>query len=412
MPERLVIPEHPSGGCAVGSRVASSIRDAAFSGLNTSRSQPSMIYKPMSNIHSSTTHSTMVTQKALALTSKGGPYTLIRHAIPTPGPADILVKMQGAGLNPAEWKFQAGVFDDTAFMNGYPAFIGTDGAGTVVDVGSDVTNVRKGDRVLFQGWITAERTTFQEYALVEATLAAKIPETLTIVEAAAIPMGLITAALGLGQAFPASASSRGGAGLKPMWEDGAEGHYSGKPILILGGASTVGQFTIQIAKHLGFSPIIVTSSLKHSEYLKSMGATHIIDRYAETASAVEKLKRELDIAIEVVYDTVHVPVSQAAVDLMAPNGTLVSVFPPPSELQFKDGRRATSPIGSSLLYKDLGKQMFARLEYLLENGIIKPVAVEKLAGGLAGIAEGLGRLQRNEVGGKKLVVDPTETPEF
>ncbi|KAJ7708821.1 chaperonin 10-like protein [Mycena rosella] len=352
------------------------------------------------------------TQKALAITSKGGPFTLIRHAIPTPGPGDVLVKMQGVGLNPAEWKFQVGLFDDTEFINSYPAFLGTEGAGIVVEVGSDVSTINKGDRVLFQGWITAERTTFQEYALVEAELVARIPETLTTLQAAAIPMGLTTAALGLGHTFPASVTGRGGAGLKPIWEDGAKGYYSGRAILIFGGASMVGQFTIQIAKYLGFSPIIVTSSLKHTDGLVSMGATHVIDRYTTVVPAVEKLKRELNVQIEVVYDAVHVPVTQAEVDLMAPNGTLVGVFPAPDELQFRDGRRATSPIGSFLLYKDLGKEMFARIQDFLQKGIIKPVSVEKLDRGLAGIAEGLGRLQRNEVSGKKLVVDPTETPDF
>ncbi|KAJ7708815.1 chaperonin 10-like protein [Mycena rosella] len=350
-------------------------------------------------------------QKALAITYKGGPFTLIRHAIPTPGAGELLVRVEGVGLNPAEWKVQTGVFD---LPMTYPALLGTDGAGTVVGIGEGVTTFREGDRILFQGWFDAKTSSFQEYALVDANLTAKIPETMSSLEASAIPLALATAALGLGQEFPDVVSQRGGAGLKPFWEEGAEGYYTGKPILILGGASMVGQYTIQIAKYMGFSPIIVTSSLKHTAYLKSMGATHIIDRYVEAAPAVEKLKRELKIELEVVYDAVHAPITQAEVDLVSPNGTLVSIWelPKDGELQFKDGRRATANFGSVQMYKDLGKQMYARMEHFLEQGIIKPPRVEKLAGGLGGVAEGSARLQRNEVSGVKLVVDPVETPDF
>ncbi|KAJ7083486.1 chaperonin 10-like protein [Mycena epipterygia] len=349
-------------------------------------------------------------QNVLAVTSKGGPFTVIRHAIPTPGPGQLLVKVQGAGLNPAEWKLQTGIFDPAMLIDGYPAFFGTEGAGTVVDA-SKATKFSNGDRLLHSGSFNAKMNSFQEYTLVDESLTARIPGSMSCLEAASIPLALATAALGLGQKFPAVVSRRGGAGLKPFWEAGAEGYYSGKPIVILGGASAVGQYTIQIAKYLGFSPIIVTSSLKHTAYLQSLGATHVIDRYAETGPAVEELKRALGLEIEFVYDAVHAPISQAEIDLLSPNGTLVSIWelPKDGELQLNEGRRATANFGSVQMDPDLGKAMYARMEYFLREGIIKPVRIEKIAGGLDGIVEGLGRLQRNEVSGKKLVVDPTES---
>ncbi|KAJ6603265.1 chaperonin 10-like protein [Mycena vulgaris] len=355
-------------------------------------------------------------QKALAITYQGGPFTLIRHAIPTPGPGELLVRVEGVGLNPVEWKLQTAVFDATTLIRGgYPALIGTDGAGTVVDAGEGITKFEKGDRVLFQGFFDARLSSFQEYAVVDANLTAKIPETVSSLEASSIPLGLVTPAFGLGLPFPSVTDQYGGgAGLKPFWEDGAEGYYSGKPIVILGGASTVGQYTIQIAKYMGFSPIIVTSSLKHATRLEAMGATHVLDRYAETTPAVERLKRELGLEIELVYDAVHAPITQAEVDLLSPHGTLVSIWmiPKGGQLVFKDGRRATFCHANVHMHKEQGKEMYARMEYFLERGIIKPGRVEKLRGGLGGVVEGLGRLQRNEVSGVKLVVDPTETPDF
>ncbi|KAJ7614671.1 chaperonin 10-like protein [Mycena polygramma] len=326
-------------------------------------------------------------QRSLAIPYKGGPFTIIRRAIPTPGPGDLLVRMEGTGLNPAEWKTDGCVRLGHSYRWG---FVGQDGAGTVVDVGQGVTNSwlhsasNKGDRSV-SGWFTAERNTFQDYALIDANLTATLPENVSSLEAASIPLALATAALGLGQEFPANT--------------------------VLGGGSMVGQFVIQIAKFMGFSSIVMTSSLKHSGYLESLGATHVIDRYAETAQAVEKLKVDLGIDIGVVYDAVHTPITQTELDLLSPNGTLVSIWelPQGGELLFKDGRRAVASYGSVQMHKGLGKQLYARMSYFLQEGIITPARVNKLSGGLAGITDGLGRLQRNEVSGIKLVVDPRET---
>ena len=66
----------------------------------------------------------------------------------------------------------------------------------------------------------------------------QIPDSLSFDEAATIPLGLATAATGL---FNESAKSSS-VGLYPPWEDGGRGKYAGQPILILGGASSVGQY--------------------------------------------------------------------------------------------------------------------------------------------------------------------------
>ncbi|KAJ6474689.1 chaperonin 10-like protein [Mycena vitilis] len=317
-------------------------------------------------------------QNSLAIPYKRGPFTIIRRAIPTPGPGDLLVRLEGTGLNRRSGKHRRGFTQ---------RFVGQDVAGTVVDVGQGVVKFKKGDRV--EGWFTAERNTFQEYALVESNWTATV--SLQTAMESKLPENV------------SSLEARGGAGLKPFWEDGAKGYYSGNAILVLGGGSMVGQFVIQIAKFLAFSSIVVTSSLKHSAYLESLGATHAIDRYAETGQTVEKLKLALGMDIGVVYDPVQTPITQAELDLLSPNGTLVSIWELPDseegELVFKDGRRAVASYRS----------LYARMGYFLQEGIIKPARVEKLSGGLAGITDGLGRLQRNEVSGIKLVVDPRET---
>ncbi|KAJ7173694.1 chaperonin 10-like protein [Mycena filopes] len=343
----------------------------------------------------------MVAHVALAVKHKGGPWELIHHAVWTPGPGELLVRVEGVGLNQSDWKLQTGLVDPSAFVKTpYPLFLGTDGAGTVVGLGEG------GDRS--SGWLTAERTSHQEYAVVEAALTAKIPQTMTALEAASIPACISTAAVIFW------GTNVQGAGLKPFWEDDAEGYYAGKPkpILIIGASSITGLFALQIAKYLGLGPIIVTSSLKHTEYLKSMGADHVIDRHADITPAVDELKRELKIEIEVIFDAVHVPVTQTEVDLLAPNGILMSIWIVLPTLVFNDGRRGVPMTVGVGVDKELKKRMYARIETLLERGMLKAARIEKISGGLGGIAEGLGKMERNEVSGVKLTVDPTETVDF
>ncbi|KAF9266871.1 GroES-like protein [Marasmius fiardii PR-910] len=188
-------------------------------------------------------------QKAIAVLKSKGEYTLITSSVPKPRSGEVLVKLEGAALNHLEWKLPHAPYEIVP----YPLHSGTDGAGTVVSVGEGVSKLNEGDRILFQGWFDAERSTFQEYAVVNQYLCAKIPKTLDFLHASSIPLALITSAFGLclpNQASPSptfaaknfKSPPRGGAGLRRFWEHGAKESYSNEPIVILGGSSSVGQF--------------------------------------------------------------------------------------------------------------------------------------------------------------------------
>ncbi|KAJ8072143.1 hypothetical protein PM082_015701 [Marasmius tenuissimus] len=265
-------------------------------------------------------------------------YTLITKPIPAPGPTEVLVKLEGSALQPLEWRIPviAPLFNSLKF----PASAGVDGAGVVESVGSEVKRLKKGDRVLFQGWLEYDYTTFQQYALAPEIFVAKLPSSLSTLEASSIPSAVVTAAAGfshpesaipspteVGQHLKSFFDGRGGAGVKPFWEDGAEGVKAGEPILILGGSSSVGQLVIQIAKHLGYSPIITTSSLKHTDHLKSLGATHVLDRSTPDVSLVSDIQAiTQNKPIELVYDAVGA-ITQAQIDLLAPGGAFVLADP-------------------------------------------------------------------------------------
>ena len=84
------------------------------------------------------------TQKALVVDQEHTPWKLRTDwPVPTPGPNEVLVKVVSAGLNPCDWKVQKiGV----PFIK-YPFLGGMDGAGIVEQVGAEVTNLVKGDKM-------------------------------------------------------------------------------------------------------------------------------------------------------------------------------------------------------------------------------------------------------------------------
>ncbi|KAL0953196.1 hypothetical protein HGRIS_004451 [Hohenbuehelia grisea] len=343
------------------------------------------------------------TQRALVLPGPGEWYKLIQRSVPQPGHGEVLIKLEATGLNPAEWKY-AGLLDlegltrSWGLTKAYPAYMGQDGAGVVVDVGDGVTSVKKGDRVAFQGWFEENYTAYQQYTLAHADLIAKIPSSMTFPEAASLPLALATAAIGL--SVPYSPPSNGGLGLKGIWEDDAQGYYDGQPILIYGGSSSVGQFACEIS---GFSTIITTSSVKHTEFLDELGATHVVDRHADVSAEIKKIHGKT--GFKYIYDAVHGPISQTEVDFLAPGGILLSVLGLPKDLKLTEGRKVVAVWGSVHLY--------AKLPQFLEKGIIKasPNRVEKVSDGLAGVSAALKRLEAGQVSGHKLVINPSEIPD-
>jgi len=347
-------------------------------------------------------------QKALVLPEKQGNWIVGTSEVPIPGPGQLLVKIEVAALNPADWKIQVRGY----FIDNYPAIVGSDAAGTVVQVGEGVQGFVPGDKVFFEGsWVNAEAT-FQEYALANADVTAKIPGNISVEEAATIPLGLATAALGLFDQY-----SPGSAQLFPPWEDGGRGRYAGKPIVIFGGATSSGQFAIQLAKLSGFSPIIATASPHNTDLLKGLGATHVLDRYlpAETLVA-EVAKITGGSPVEVVYDGVSLPETQnPAFDVLAPGGQLVLVLREAVDATKKSAapdKKIVNVFGNVNLpdRRKTGQSLYAKLTGLVEEGVLKPNRVEVLPDGLAAIPKGLKRLENDEISALKLVVRPQETP--
>ncbi|EAU87359.1 hypothetical protein CC1G_02118 [Coprinopsis cinerea okayama7 len=345
------------------------------------------------------------TQKALVLEKLNGDFVVTDWPIPVPQAGEVLVKIEATALNPVDWKIQK-IFGQ--FIKDYPAILGVDISGEVVELGEGVTNVKKGDKVFFQGQRAEgdakyRNAGFQQYTITDVRTIAKIPSNISITEAAAIPAGFITSPVGLFLEKPL------GAGLENAFTTG-KGRYSNQPIVILGGSSAVGQFAIQVARLSGFNPIVTTSSLKHTEFLKSLGATHVVDRGLPSEDTQKAIKAIVPTPVTLVYDAVSTKDTQElGIKILAPNGTIVLTLPP--EVEASDGKEvifARAPKEFPRVYQLL-TELYPKLTGLLEERVIKPIRVEVLPGGLNGIVAGLKRLEEGTVSGTKLVVLPQET---
>ncbi|KAG6827874.1 hypothetical protein H0H92_010143 [Tricholoma furcatifolium] len=348
------------------------------------------------------------TQKALLLESKQGKFVTGSRNIPKPGPGELLVKVHATGLNPVDWKIQK----YGAFITEFPAVLGTDVAGEVEALGEGVTSFKKGDRVFAQGTFESDYASFQQYALTYAATTAKIPSKFSYEDVATIPVGLTAAYVGLYNVKPH------GFGLAQWGGDPAtQGKYAGKPIVILGGASSVGQYAelesellmpaLQLARLSGFSPIITTASLKHNDHLKSLGATHILDRNLSTEALKTEIKNLTDEPIDIVYDAISsAQTQQTGNDLLVPGGTLVTVL----NLAITKSEHVDHVQVLGILRlpqnKDLLEGLYPKLETLLETGALVPNRFQVLSGGLEGIVGGLQKLENDQVSGVKLVARP------
>lgn len=130
---------------------------------------------------------------------------------------------------------------------------------------------------------------------------------------------------------------------------------------------------IQIAKYMGYSPILTTSSLKHTKYLQSIGATHVLDRDLSDDETTAKIKSIIgdSTTLNLVFDAVDSPNKQVHVNWLAPNGVFMNSMAVPDDLKLFNGRKALGTFGVSHMYKSFGTEMYSKLSGFLEKGIIK-----------------------------------------
>jgi len=337
------------------------------------------------------------TQKALLLERVNGEFYTSTRPVPKPAPGELLVKIQAFALNPVDYKIQHSNF---FFMKHFPAVLGSDIAGDVEVVGEDVQGWAKGDRVFFQGNLAdSDYAAFQQYALVPSDLAIKCPENTSYEQASNIPVAFMAAAYGLLAPEPM------GAGLYD-----AQVKFSGSSAFVLGGSTSVGQYVIQLLKFHGFSQIIAYASGHQTQFLKSLGATDVIDRKKVPLDDLPvALEQHLTNELKITYDAVGSPETQQAGNLCTlPGGILISTMPHKTVDLGDFGKKFFNPMAVVYLpeCREFGRVICGNLEEWLRTGVVIPSIVEALPVGLEPVLSGLERLRNNQVSGVKLVGRP------
>ncbi|MDQ0821467.1 NADPH:quinone reductase-like Zn-dependent oxidoreductase [Arthrobacter sp. V4I6] len=163
---------------------------------------------------------------------------------PTAGPGQVKVRVEAIGINPVDWKIRNGFLADMIPLR-LPAVIGTDIAGTVVDLGAGVAGFAIGDRVV--GF--ADSGAFAEFAVTRAARLALIPEALATERAVTLATSAETALRGLNLLAPDPEST----------------------LVVNGAAGAVGSAVVQILVADGHT-VIGTAGTANFDYVRSLGA--------------------------------------------------------------------------------------------------------------------------------------------
>jgi NADPH:quinone reductase-like Zn-dependent oxidoreductase len=249
------------------------------------------------------TAKTRGSMKAIVQESYGPPERVLRLANvdrPPVGDDDVLIRLRATSVNTPDWITVTGIPYILRLRSGLrrprTPVRGTDAAGVVEAVGTNVTDLRPGDEVFGSSWAGALATpgTFAEFTIVPASQLIKKPTRLAFEQAAASVMSGLT-------------------GLIAVRDVGNVG--SGTRVLINGASGGVGTFAVQIADALG-AEVTGVSSTRNLELLRSLGADHVIDYTKEDFT---RDARRYDVILDNVMN--HPPSTTAR--LLTPSGIFI-----------------------------------------------------------------------------------------
>jgi NADPH:quinone reductase-like Zn-dependent oxidoreductase len=324
--------------------------------------------------------------KAVVQESYGPPEQVLRLADvdrPPIGDDDVLIRLRATSVNTPDWITVTGVPYILRLRSGLrrprTPVRGTDVAGVVEAVGTNVTDLRPGDEVFGSSWAGAVATpgTFAEFTAVPASQLIKKPTGLSSEEAAASVMSGVTALIAI--------------------RDGGKVE-SGTRVLINGASGGVGTFALQIAKALG-AEVTGVSSTRNLELLRSLGADHVIDYTKEDFTRGE---RRYDVVLDNVMN--HPPSKTARVltptGIFIPNsvgntGGLFAGLPRMARAALM-GRGSTNV---QLVTLVVNRENLEALAALLESGDVKVVIdkVYPLSQAADAVAHMLGHRARGKV---------------
>lgn len=218
--------------------------------------------------------------------------------MPDAGRSDLLVKVSAASINPLDLMVRNGAFKQ--LLKYRPPFVlGHDVAGVVTEIGSGVSGFAVGDEV-FARPRDLRIGTFAEYIAIDGDDAAPKPATLSLHEAAAVPLVALAA-----------------------WQILVEvAHIApGQKVLVHAGAGGLGSTVIQLAKHLG-AHVATTVSGARAQLVRDLGADVVIDYTTQDFSRVCS-------GYDVVLDSVGGDNLMKSLTVLKPGGLAIGVAGPP-----------------------------------------------------------------------------------
>ena len=220
--------------------------------------------------------------KAMILNSYGeaSKFEATELATPDISPEQVLVRVAASSVNTVDTMIRQ-MGTDLPLSPALPALLGMDFAGTIEAVGADVTDFKVGDEVYgCAGGLADFPGSLADYIPADARLIAHKPKTLSMREAAALPLVGITAYEGLKRA----------------------GVTAGQKVLVHGGVGGVGHLAVQLARHFGSEVYSTVSSEDNFQTIRDYGATPINYMSEQVADYVEA--HTGGAGFDIVYDSV------------------------------------------------------------------------------------------------------------
>ncbi|MGC1307025.1 MAG: zinc-dependent alcohol dehydrogenase family protein [Phormidesmis sp.] len=229
-------------------------------------------------------------------------FETVELPVPTVPPKHILIRVAATSVNPVDTKVREGAVGDIA--PDFPAVLHGDVAGTIAAIGEGVTEFNIDDEVYgCAGGVKGTGGALAEYMIADAALIALKPRSLTMMQAAALPLVSITAWEGLIDR----------AQVQP-----------GQKVLVYGGTGGVGHIGLQLAKWAGATVYATVSSEEKAAIARELGADVTIN-YHQTPVEEFVVEHTDGQGFDVVFDTVGDDNLQNAFRAAKLNGTVVSL---------------------------------------------------------------------------------------
>ncbi|MFH9405282.1 zinc-binding alcohol dehydrogenase family protein [Streptomyces sp. NPDC017638] len=341
---------------------------------------------------------------ALWLPKPGAPFQVGPAPYTPPAASEVVVRVRAVAVNPIDG-LPGFLYRLALPWLSFPAVVGSDVAGEVVETGAGVTGLHPGDRVLGHAFGVdksrnrAAESAFQHYVVLMQHMVSRIPDSLTFAQAAVLPLALSTAATGmfqqdhLGLAMP-----------------GAEPVDHAETVVVWGGSTSVGSNAIQLARNAGYQ-VVATASPHNFDHVRALGAAHAVDR--NSPGAVEEILERIGggpLAGILAIGSRSLP-KTVTLAARAPGGKRIASAQPELFTRItrrrarRHGVRVSSIWGGTLKDNEVGPAIYTGfLPTALATGAYRAAPDATVVGhGLARIPHALREL-KNGVSAKKLVV--------